>query len=153
MNRWLVRIVLFATMGAGVGCNTDGYRGGALSVRVTDDRGSVTQDIDERLVLVLQGGESGWDVKVVEKPMTFASPNLLYHSAAWHGPYPTQVYPWNVAQRFFPNDRKLAVRGYPYGVTIRIVDIRIEGEGDRAKFKEGTILVRWDRAPKAGPAF
>lgn len=153
MNRWLACFILVATIGGAVACRPDGYRGGTLSVRVTDDRGSVEQDIDERLVLVLQGGEFGWDVKAAERPMTLSSPNLLYHSSEWHGPYPTQVYPWNVARQFFPNERKLAIRGYPYEVTIRIVDVRIEGEGDQAKFKEGTILVRWGRVPKAGPAF
>ena len=61
------------------------------------------------------------------------------------GPHPSQVYAWHVGARLFRNERELEVRGYPYVVSIVLVDPVVEGEGLDRRFISGKIKVSWRR--------
>lgn len=89
----------------------------------------------------------GWVVSVTAKSSEADSPNLLYHSRSWRGPYPTDVFAWSHQRRFFPDERILPVYGHPYEIRVRLVDCRTSGAGDDAVFEAGTIEVAWRRAP------
>ena len=65
------------------------------------------------------GAPGGWYLTVVRRPAQPDSPNLLYHSRSWHGPYPTDVFAWIHAQQYFPDERFLPVYGYPYELRVR----------------------------------
>ena len=103
-------------------------------------------------VLVLQvrrEARLGWTVAVVRRSGGSAQRNLLYHSARWHGPYPTDVFAWSYQSGLFPNVRVLPVRGYPYEVRVRLLDCRAAGSGDSAVFEAGTVEVGWRRTAVA----
>ncbi|MGH2402982.1 MAG: hypothetical protein ACRDGN_00825 [bacterium] len=73
--------------------------------------------------------------------------NLLYHSRAWHGPYPTDILAWIHERQFYPDERILPVYGHPYEIRIRLVDGPTAGVGDDAEFVAGIVEVAWRRAP------
>lgn len=120
----------------------------AISFSVTDGRDVINRDIDSELLLRVEKdrGRVGWDVQVVRKPYDRnASANLLYHSLEWHGPYPSQVYAWHVAERYFPNERRLETRGYPYEFRIILENPVVEKHGADVRFVSGTIRITWNR--------
>lgn len=118
----------------------------AVSFSVTDRRDVITTDIDSELLLRVYRSGLGWDVQVVRKPYDkLASSNLLYHSPEWHGPYPSQVYAWHVADKYFPNERELETRGYPYEFRIILENPVVEKTGADVTFVSGTIRIIWHR--------
>jgi hypothetical protein len=123
--------------------------GGSLRFALADKHAVITRRINKDLLLRLERWDSvgpenfGWDIQVVRKPFAEASSNLLYHSTEWHGPYPSQVCAWHVAKRYFPNERELAVRGYPYEVKIILVNPVVAGDG--STFVSGEINIVWKR--------
>ena len=120
------------------------HSNGTLALDVMDPRPEVTQAIDDRLLLrVHSQGDHDWEVQVVERPLREFPENLLYHSSEWHGPYPTQVFAWNVAERRFPEERWLCVRNHPYEVAVRLANMATDGAGPDARFVHGTIEVAW----------
>lgn len=123
--------------------------GGSLTFDVGDKRELITRKIGKDLMLRVErvdgvGQERfGWDVEVLQKPFDVNSSNLLYHSLEWHGPYPAQVYAWHVAKKYFPNERELEVRGYPYEVKIMLVNPVVTTDG--SSFVSGKIKIVWKR--------
>lgn len=118
----------------------------SLSFSLTDKREVITRDIDNKLLLrAVKSGNLGWDVEVHEKASNVHASNLLYHSQDWHGPYPSQIYAWHVANKYFPNERKLEIRGYLYEVKIILKDAIIEGQGSEARFVSGNVNIVWRR--------
>jgi hypothetical protein len=117
---------------------------GILAIDVMDPRSEVTQKINDHLLMRLESNsDHEWEVQVIRQPSTEPPSNLLYHSDQWHGPYPTQVFAWHVSSKYFPDERWLCVRGYPYEVVIRIRDVVTRGIGQDINFVRGTIEVEW----------
>jgi hypothetical protein len=121
----------------------------ALSFSLTDGREVITQDINENLLLrvIKDSSGGGWDIRVVNKPSNINSENLLYHSVDWHGPYPSQIYAWQVVEKYFPNERQLHVRGYDYDVKISLKNTVTDGQGRNARFVSGSVYILWKRKP------
>lgn len=123
---------------------------GSVSIDVTDERSLITRRIGRTLILRLVKERSvdrehfGWDVEVVRAPYRLESENLLYSNLG-HGPDPSMVYAWHVSDRYYPNERELPVRGYPYVVKVALADPRVEGSGPEAGFVSGTLVVSWAR--------
>jgi len=123
--------------------------GGSLTFDVRDKREVITRSIDKHLLLRVERADKlaqepvGWDIQVVRKPFDVNSGNLLYHSREWHGPYPSQVEAWHVADRYFPNERELEVRGYPYELRIILINPVVAGDG--SSFVSGEIKIIWKR--------
>jgi hypothetical protein len=82
-------------------------------------------------------------VEVLRRPVTIDSRNLVYE--ALHGPDPSDVEAWHVAEKQFPNQRLLDVKGYPITIRIQLIDPRISGKGPDAQFISGRLRVRWER--------
>jgi hypothetical protein len=89
-------------------------------------------------------GEPFWEV-ALRRASDTTYDNLLYHSTAWHGPYPVHVGAITISQRLFPAARVLpGYRGAPYVVTVRLRDdIRIAGSDTNAVFRGGSFEVSW----------
>ena len=118
----------------------------SFSFDTADSRSTIYRDISKDLALRAVKEEMGWKVQVARKPINQKSSwNLLYHSLKWHGPYPSEVYAWHVTNQYFPNERTLDVRGYPYEVRIVLVNPIVEGEGSQARFQSGTVIISWRR--------
>jgi hypothetical protein len=121
----------------------------SLSFNLTDKRDMITHDINGNILLRVIKDKSGlgWDVQVVKKPINLNSLNLLYHSLDWHGPYPSQIYAWHVAKKYFPNERYLQIRGYPYDVIISLTNASVDGYGNNLRFVSGSVTISWKRRP------
>jgi hypothetical protein len=91
----------------------------------------------------------GWDVEVVHIPYRPESDNLFYTNPPGKGPDSSMVYAWQVADRYYPNERELPVRGYPYVVRVVLVNPRLEGSGPKAWFISGRLVVSWARSVSA----
>ena len=83
---------------------------------------------------------SGGTLEVVHIPYRPESDNLLYTNPAGKGPDASVVYAWQVADRYYPNERELPVRGYPYVVRAVPVNPRLEGSGPKAWFISGRLV-------------
>jgi hypothetical protein len=122
---------------------------GSLTFDVRDEREVITRSIDKDLLLRVERANSlgqerfGWNVQVIRKPFDVNSSNLLYHSREWHGPCPSQIYAWHVAKKYFPNERELDVRGYPYQVKIILANPVVGADG--SSFVSGKIKIIWKR--------
>lgn len=122
---------------------------GVVRFGVTDPREKFETQIDDRLLLRIvrmphvRVKEFGWTVEVVERPGDVGSPNLLYHSLAWHGPYPTDIMAWHEGERLFPRQRVLRMQGFPFEVRILLRDIATGGVGANKEFVSGTVEVSW----------
>jgi len=104
----------------------------------------VRRQINENLLLVASPySDEGLDIKAVKAHAGQDSFNLLYHSEEWHGPYPTQVSAWQVAEGYFPNSRWVCVWGYPIEVHITIEHPKVKKVGDEVVFQDGTLVVSW----------
>jgi hypothetical protein len=119
----------------------------SITVSLLDDRDSITNVMSPELLLELRGfgpkARQGWEVRVLKRPAGFGSRNLI-HSAP-HGPDPSDAAAWQVAGHFFPNERVMDVRGYPFTVTIRLIDPVTTGQGPDATFVSGSLRVSWRR--------
>jgi hypothetical protein len=124
-----------------------------VSFDLLDNRKVILQDIDRHLRLrITKDGSAGWEVAVVHKPdHADSSLNLLYQSLAWHGPHPSQIEAWQIADKYFPDHRPLDVNGYPYRVTIDLINPVVEVKGPSARFVSGTVQVSWSRTSFANP--
>ncbi len=133
-------------------------RARSFSIELTDGRSVVSRRISRTLLLRLVKARSvesenfGWDVEVVRAPYRRDSANLIYANAAGKGPDPCMVYAWHVADRYYPNERELSVRGFPYVVRLVLVDPRVEGSGPKAWFISGRLVVSWAKQPRRGAA-
>ena len=126
-------------------------RSNEIHLNVTDRRKVVSRSIGRGLLLKVVKERSerhehfGWRLEVVRKPYRRASPNLLYRNKAGYGADQSQVYAWHLAERQFPNERELRVRGYPYTVRVVLADCTVEGSGDEARFISGELRISWER--------
>lgn len=122
----------------------------SLSFSLTDKREIITHDISDDLLLrvIKDRSGAGWDVWVDKKPFDKKTPNLLYHSLDWHGPYPSQIYAWQIVEKYFPNERRLQIRGYPYDVIIVLTNAAIDGQGHDSRFVSGNVTISWERKLK-----
>ena len=129
---------------------------GTVRFEVTDARERIEREIDSRLLLRVSRvphvrlANFGWVVKVLERPVGENAVNLLYHSLAWHGPYPTDIMAWHVGERVFPDDRFLRVQGHPYEIRITLSDIKVTGTGENREFVSGSVDVSWRRIRSTG---
>jgi hypothetical protein len=148
--------LLVAALAAIAGPATARSAPNRLEIDVTDVRDVVTRRIDAGLVLRIVKTRSvtcddfGWDVEVVRVPEHAESPNLLYHNALGHGPDPSQVYAWHVAEGYYPNVREIPVRGQPYVVRVELAECRVRGRAVEACFVSGTLRVSWRRVRSSG---
>ena len=120
----------------------------AITVDLLDDRRVVNRVINPDLLLRLEntsaGNEhQGWQVEVLRRPVNIDSRNLVYQAP--HGPDPSDVEAWHVAEHQFPNERLVDVKGYPITIRIRLIDPRISGRGPDARFVSGRLRVSWGR--------
>jgi hypothetical protein len=140
---------------------TSDMRAGGLESKPADGRvelplssgdcKEIRKSINPNLVLIVYPEEDGWDVEVVKKSPTDPGYNLLYHSDQWHGPYPTQVYAWQIAEDYFGNSRWLCVQGYPVEVHILLLDPKVVKKGDEFVFQSGRLIVEWYKRPCTHP--
>ena len=68
---------------------------------------------------MLMASLAAGDIAVVRQPTGPESRNLLYHSWAWHGPYPTDLFAWIHEEGYYPDERILPVYDYPYELRLR----------------------------------
>lgn len=126
-------------------------RGEMLSFDVTDSRKVLTRSIDKDLLLRVVKESSpgrehyGWRVEVVRKPYKRTARNLLYHSRRTLGAHPSHIFAWHVGDGTFPNERELAVSGYPLKVRIALIEPVVEGSETDKGFVSGTIEIKWER--------
>src|SRR5262249_32413861 len=123
----------------------------SLSIELTDERSVITRRISRSLLLRLVKERTvdrehfGWNVEVVRVPYRPESDNLVCANASGKGPDPSMIYAWHVADRYYPNERELPVRGYAYVVKVALMNPRVLGNGPKAGFISGTLGVSWAR--------
>ena len=82
--------------------------------------------------------EEGFEVELVApRRARDCYPNLVHWAP--HGPDPSEVLPWHVAKRYFPNERTIPVCGQELAVEIRLVAPTVSLDGTR--FTSGTLVV------------
>ena len=117
----------------------------SITIDLLDDRIMLSRVIAPELVvrLVNIGGSEhqGWEVEVLRRPVSVDSRNLIHYAP--HGPDLSEVFAWHVAERHFPDERTIDVRGYPITVTIQLIDPRVTGTGPDARFVSGRLRVGW----------
>jgi len=140
-----------------VNADTLGFRE-VVSFPVTDTTASHVIPLGSALVLrVMQertaaGISLGWYLTVEQQPVNATRRNLLYHSLAWHGPYPTDVFAWIHEEQYYPDDRTLNVYGWPYDVRVVCRKCAAEGEKGEAHFTAGTLVIAVRHLSHANPA-
>jgi hypothetical protein len=97
------------------------------------------------------GESGGWTIAVVRQPPGPDRRNLLYHSWAWHGPYPTDLFAWIHEAGYYPDERILAVYDYPYELRVRCERCTTVKTAHGVAFAGGTVEVGWRRTRKNGP--
>jgi hypothetical protein len=118
---------------------------GSVELPVTASSG-LTRRISDKLALTIDrrvDAEGIWSWEVAVRDGRKSGENLLYHSRQWHGPYPTMLDAWIIRSRYFPASNELAVRGYPWRVSIQCLECQVAGERSKEHFVRGTIRVRW----------
>jgi hypothetical protein len=139
-----------------VGSDTLGFRP-LLAFSVTDSVPVHEVRLPDGLVLRVRrqlhanGTPMGWYVAVHLLPASDTSRNLLYHSLAWHGPYPTDFLAWLHAEQYYPDDRVLPVHGYPLELRLVCRHCATAGDSTFRHFTTGTFEAAV-RTPKAGAA-
>ena len=93
---------------------------GTMSFEVTDPRDRIESPIGGELIASAVRLGHGWEIEVVERSAGERPANLLYHSPAWRGPYPTQIMALHSGTRLFADVRVLPVRGYSCEVEITL---------------------------------
>jgi hypothetical protein len=153
MGRFLAGVFLSVSLLCGPAFGAGRRPARALTLDVTARQRVFTRELGRGLLLRVVKERSasrehfGWRLEVVRKPYRRTSRNLLYQNSAGHGADPSQVYAWHVAERHFPDDRELKVRGYPYTVRVVLADCRVEGRGPEAGFVSGELRITWERRP------
>jgi hypothetical protein len=123
----------------------------SLRFDVTDPREIIAREIDATLLLrVLRIAHSrvphfGWEVQVAERDAGSTGPNVLRRGIASGGPHPSDVLAWLSHERYFPDDRRLPLPGYPYELRIRLIDCRTASIGEDIGFVSGSVEITWRR--------
>ncbi len=122
-----------------------------LRFDVTDPRETITRAIDATLLLrVVRIAHSrvahfGWEVQVAERGAGSDGENVLRRGIASGGPHPSDVLAWLSRERYFPDDRRLPLSGYPYELRIRLIDCRTTPIGEDIGFVSGSVEISWLR--------
>lgn len=119
-----------------------------ISIDVTDTRKVITRDVNKNLLLRLVKDSINhehfcWYVEVFRKPYRKNSANLIYTNKTGVTSDRSQVCAWQVSEQYFPNERELKVRGYPFAVKIALINPATEGTESSARFVSGTLEVSW----------
>ena len=120
----------------------------SVTIDLLDRRDTLSRAMTPQLLLRLENlgdpnDHAGWVVKVLRQPVSIDSKNLIHNAP--HGPDLSDVQAWHVAEKQFPNERVIDVRGYPITVTIRLLDPQVTGKGPEARFVSGRLRVSWER--------
>lgn len=140
-----------------VGPDTSGFRV-LLSFPVVDTASVHEAKLGDRLVVRAlherdaAGTSMGWYVAVHQLPVRAESRNLLYHSLAWHGPYPSDVFAWIHREHYYPDDRTLSVYGWPWDVRLVCRDCDVAGDSTRVHFVTGTLEIGVRRLARDNPS-
>jgi hypothetical protein len=127
---------------------------GEMSIAVA--RGPLTyrEAINARLYLTAvadtdrSGRIAGWQLGVFRSGRP-NSRNLLYESALWHGPHPSQFDAWSTAAGYWPaGPRRLPVAGHNILITAeclgcRTNDTSSNGTSSNSVFVAGELNVKW----------
>jgi len=122
-----------------------------VTVELTDERQLVELDLDSTLVLRVVNvphadvPSMGWMVEVMRKPVDLESPNLLYHSRYFHGPYPTDFLAWSTREQYFPDSRILEVYETDYEIRGELLEPETTLVGETAVFTRGRLAVSYRR--------
>ncbi|MBI1891169.1 MAG: hypothetical protein HYS18_11015 [Burkholderiales bacterium] len=111
---------------------------------------NTTLVISPSLTLKIAGDPRAFDV-IVNATEQDAGCNQNRIHAAPHGPDQSQVMPWHVKDRYFPNTRNIPVCGTPFSVEISLLNPEIAGNDTEMKFTAGTLNVRVSRHTKKDP--
>lgn len=131
--------------------NVEAQTAGSLSVGLTDKSKIIERSIDKKLLLRVIKDSSVtvedfcWIVEVVRRPSRDSSPNLIYTNPAGKTADASQVCAWQVIDQYFPNERTMKVRGYPYSVKISLVDPKTRGRESDTAFISGELKIEWTR--------
>lgn len=126
-----------------------------LGFDVTDSRDVITREIDSTLLLrVVRIRHSrmphfGWEVQVTERGNGSGETNVLRRGIPSGGPHPGDVLAWLSRERYFPDDRRIPIPGYPYEIRIRLIDCRTVQTGEDTGFVSGRVEITWRRLDAA----
>ncbi len=156
MARYLLQvwIVWWITPGAAA-LSADSLPAQTLRFDVTDPRDTITREIDSTLLLrVVRIAHSrvahfGWEVQVAERGAGSVGTNVLRRGIPSGGPHPSDVLAWLSRERYFPDDRRLRLPGYPYEIRIRLIKCRTVLVGDDTGFVSGSVEITWRRLDSA----
>ena len=90
------------------------------------------------------GNSSDWSVDVSRGSQRGW---LLYPRENWHGAHESDLSAWAHAERFYPDERVIRVRGYQRWVRVLLVDAEVGGEKGSQRFIGGRVEVYWQRTP------
>ena len=93
----------------------------------------------DALTLAITGDGQYLDVAVRSKHQIRGCPPNLVHWAA-HGPDPSEIMPWQITSRRFPDKRSIPVCGHALTLDIVLVSPVVTGTGDGARFTGGTLI-------------
>lgn len=101
-------------------------------------RANVERAIGRSLRLHLWGDAGGFEVEVTStRPVRGCFPNRVHWAA--HGPDPSELLPWQVAARRFPDTRLIPVCGEALAVAVLLVSPVLTQ--DAGHFASGTLVV------------
>lgn len=95
------------------------------------------------LTLAVTYSRSWGEVAVFDRRKSGPARNLLYHSASWRGPYPTQIAASHKAAGLFDDLRVLPVHGHAYQIVLTLKEVRLVGQGSAAQFAAGDVTIEW----------
>lgn len=122
---------------------------GEIQIDLTDQRKVFETDFGTNLVLrvrkdsSVQNRDFGWILEVNYKSSKRDAKNLIYSNPTGTTADRSQVYAWQVGNREFPNYRVLTVKGRPQIIKVTLIDPKIEGEGENARFTSGKLKISW----------
>lgn len=122
-----------------------------ISINLTDKQKLFTRDIGKELLLRVVKDSSVsqehfcWNVEVVRKPYDENSTNLIYTNKTGTTADPSQICAWQISEQYFPNEREIEVRGYPYTIKISLVQPKAEGKEADSRFTSGSLEITWTR--------
>lgn len=122
-----------------------------LSIDLTDNRKLFTRNIGKNLLLRVVKDSSVsqehfcWNVEVVRKPFRKNSANLIYTNKTGTTADASQVCAWQVGDQYFPNERKIETRGYPFVIKISLVQPKTEVKEADSRFTSGRLEISWTR--------
>jgi hypothetical protein len=146
----LIGLQLYGSIGRGAAQDSSSYHV-LLRFPVTDTT-SLFERVLSRALLVqvrrevdAHGVAGGWYIAVIRQPTGPESRNLLDHSWAWHGPYPTDLFAWIHEEGYDPDERILPVYDYPYELRLRCEACVTAKTIRGVEFTTGMVEVGWRR--------